>query len=791
MLSPRWRKVFRDIQANLGQVALVVCAIAVGVVSVGWFTSSYGILSRELEANYVATNPASAILYLDDISPDVIESIQSRSDILDAEVMGMLQGRIHVDGEWRTFQLYVRQDYENTRINQLVPEDGEFPPPLGEILIERAALSVADADIGDEIQVQIENQEYTLPVAGTLHDLGVPPAWQENNVYAYATPETLTRLGIEIAFDELRITVAENAGDETHIRNVALDVTDWLESEGYTVFRVQVPPPLEHPNQNQMESLMMLLSGFGSLVFVLTAILVTNVMSAYLSKQVRQIAVMKAIGGRRGQITGLYVGMVLLFCALAALALPVGVIAGQETASFLASMLNFNIESETIPANILLLQVAMGLLVPLLAASYPIYRGTHVTVREALNDYGLSQNAFGARWFDRQLSRVRGVQRPLLLSLRNTFRQRWRLILTFSTLAIGGTLFMAALNVRASLLNSIDERYERQHYDIAINFADAYPAEQLESIAIATEGVVDAEAWGTGSGAIIDTNGTAGNTFIVLAPPAETPLVDWEVLEGRWLSGDIENGIVFNHALLAEYPDLQVGDEITLSLADRTQSWRLVGIVRETAAPPLAYIAYADFERATSLTGQAQRLMVVTDEHDEQSLIAAKQNLEASFDPTGMVMRSNLSSFDSRQIIEDHIVLITSFLVMAAALSLVVGGLGLMTTMGTNVLERTREIGVMRAIGASNNALTRIIVGEGVVIGLLSWLLAAVIVVPFSYIVAQQLGQSLLQTSLDFAVNPSGFVIWLGVVAVFSVIASWLPAWSANRLTVHDVLAYE
>lgn len=791
MLSPRWRKVMRDIQANLGQVALVVCAIAVGVFSVGWFTSSYGILSRELEENYLATNPASAILYMDTISPDVIETIQSRSDILDAEAVGMLQGRIRVGDEWRTFELFVRQDYQNKRINQLVPEDGAFPPPSGEILIERAALIVADADIGDEIQVQLQDRELTLPVAGTLHDLNLAPAWQENKVYAYATEETLAGLGIETAFDELRITVAENAGDETHIRRVALDVSDWLEVEGYTVFRVQVPPPLEHPNQNQMESLTMLLSGFGSLVFILTAILVTNVMSAYLSKQVRQIAVMKAIGGRRGQITGLYVGMVLVLCALAALALPIGIVAGQGTAAFVASMLNFNIESEAIPANILMFQVAMGLFVPLLAASYPIYRGTHVTVREALNDYGLSQNAFGERWFDRQLSRMRGIQRPLLLSLRNTFRQRWRLILTFSTLAIGGTLFMAALNVRASLLNSIDARYERQHYDITVNFTDAHPADELEAIALDTDGVVDAEAWGMESGAFIDANGTAGNAFIVLAPPLDTPVVNWELMEGRWLSPHIDNGMVINHALLADYPDLQVGDEITLSLADRTQNWRLVGIIRETAAPPQAYVAYTDFERVTGLVGQGQSLIIVTDKHDAESLIAAKQNLEASFAANGMAMRSNLSSDDSRQIMEDHAVLITSFLVMAAVLSLVVGGLGLMTTMGTNVLERTREIGVMRAIGASNNALTRIIVGEGVMIGLLSWLLAAVIVVPFSYMVAQRLGQSLLQTSLDFAVNPSGFVIWLGVVAVFSVIASWLPAWNAIRLTVHDVLAYE
>jgi putative ABC transport system permease protein len=789
MLSPRWRKVVRDIQVNGGQVALVVAAIAIGVFSVGWFTTSYGILKRELKDNYLATNPPSATLHMQDVSPEVTEAIKSRPDILDAEIMGMRQGRIFVDDEWRTFELYVRQDYEQTQISQLIPEDGVFPPPPGEVLVERAAMQVADAEIGDSIRVQIGEDEYALTIAGTLHDIGVSPAWQESKVYAYATSETLSELGILIPFDELRITVAENVDDAEYIREVALDAVAWLEAEGYVVNRVEVPPPLEHPSQSQMESLTMLLAAFGSLVFLLTALLVTNVMAAYLAKQVRQIAVMKAIGGRRVQITGLYVSMVLVFCALAAVALPLGIMAGRATAGFVAFMLNFNIESNAIPANILGMQVAIGILVPLLAASYPIYRGTHITVREALNDYGLAQNAFGDTWFNRQLSRVRGLGRPLLLSLRNTFRKQWRLILTFATLAIGGALFMAALNVRASLLNSIDKRYARQHYDIAINFADDYPAEDLETIAINTDGVVDAEAWGTATGAIVDADGTAGNTFMVLAPPVDTPFMDWELMDGRWLSTDAKNSLVINHALLADYPDLEVGDEIKLNLTGQTRTWQLAGIIRETAAPPLAYIAYTDFERITGEPGQAQSLVVATAKEDEDSLVTAKQNLEASF--AGMAIRSNLSSDDSRQIIEDHAVLITSFLIMAATLSLVVGGLGLMTTMGTNVLERTREIGVMRAIGASNRALLKIIVGEGLVIGLLSWLLAALIVVPLSYIVAQQLGQSLLETTLDFAVNPVGFVIWLGVVAVFSVLASWLPARNAIRLTVHDVLAYE
>jgi putative ABC transport system permease protein len=287
---------------------------------------------------------------------------------------------------------------------------------------------------------------------------------------------------------------------------------------------------------------------------------------------------------------------------------------------------------------------------------------------------------------------------------------------------------------------------------------------------------------------MIEADGTSGNSFVLLAPPAGTPLLDLEVIEGEWLSPQAENGIVLNHSLWAEYPGLQVGDEITLSMLEQAQSWRIMGFVREPASPPSAYIAYADFPGPA---GFAQSLLVVTQEHDEASLITAKQNLEDAFSANGIPISTNLNSYDSRKIVEDHAVLITSFLVMAAAMSLVVGGLGLMTTMGINVLERTREIGVMRAIGASNRALLKIILGEGMVIAFLSWLLAAVIVVPMSYQVAQMLGQTMLKTRLDFALDPFGFVIWLAVVVAFSIVAGWLPARNATRFTVRNVLAYE
>ncbi len=126
-----------------------------------------------------------------------------------------------------------------------------------------------------------------------------------------------------------------------------------------------------------------------------------------------------------------------------------------------------------------------------------------------------------------------------------------------------------------------------------------------------------------------------------------------------------------------------------------------------------------------------------------------------------------------------------------AVLIAMVGGLGLMGTMSMNVLERTREIGVMRAIGASDRAILQLVIVEGMLIGVISWAVGALLALPISTLLANVVGATMFQTPLDFVFSWDGFLVWLTGVVVLSALASFLPARSAARLTIREVLAYE
>jgi putative ABC transport system permease protein len=135
-------------------------------------------------------------------------------------------------------------------------------------------------------------------------------------------------------------------------------------------------------------------------------------------------------------------------------------------------------------------------------------------------------------------------------------------------------------------------------------------------------------------------------------------------------------------------------------------------------------------------------------------------------------------------------VLVSFLLVMAVLISLV-GGVGLMGTMSMNVLERTREIGVMRAIGASDGAVLQLVIVEGMLIGVISWVLGALLALPIGMLLANVVGAAILNSPLDFVFSLDGFLVWLAGVLVLSALASLLPAHNAARLAIREVLAYE
>jgi putative ABC transport system permease protein len=157
-----------------------------------------------------------------------------------------------------------------------------------------------------------------------------------------------------------------------------------------------------------------------------------------------------------------------------------------------------------------------------------------------------------------------------------------------------------------------------------------------------------------------------------------------------------------------------------------------------------------------------------------------------NFDVLGSQTTTQLKETNAAQL-DVLIVLLLAMVVLIA----IVGGLGLAITMSLNVIERTREIGILRSLGAQSGVVRRVVIVEGLVIGLISWAVSVPCSIPLAIWLGNSLGNSLLARPLDYIFSVPAILMWLGLMLVISVMASVIPAQSAARLTIRDALVYE
>jgi putative ABC transport system permease protein len=844
-MASAWQiKIVRDLWLHKGRTALVVLAIAAGLVGSGAVLVKYALVRLAITQGYLDSNPPSATLVTDQLTAEVIERIQELPPIREVEARRTLAGSIWIDGERHALRLFVADDLAATRIGRIEQTSGSWPPADGELAIERSSLPLAEVVPGDEVSLKTSGgQRRTLPVVGIAHDVGVAPGWMEQIVYAYANTATLESIGESPYLDELRLTVVDRTLDQTGLRRVAAEVAEELERLGLRTHEVSVPIPGEHIHAGQMNSLLFVQAALGLLALALSGLLVVNLMAAVLAGQVREIGMMKAVGASTAQIAGLYLTMVALMGLAASLiALPVAAVIGREYAEFTSSMLNFELADAQTPLWAPALQLAVGLMLPLLAASQPIYRGARMTVADALRDFGIDAHISRGFVLGRLLGNRPFLPRPLLLSIRNTLRRRGRLALTLLTLAAGGALYIGSLNLRASILHTVDTWFDAIRYDVSVQLAQPRSAAELERIVGRVPGVMAVEAWGQALAALELSDGTRSDAFRILAPPSTSELAEFPIVRGRWLaeatqapdkaSSDIANELVVNKKWLASVYGADVGDMVTLWVTGDATPWRIVGVVDSSPRSALAYASFQGLARAvgtpSGAVAEATMALIKLDPRDpgllghiemvrksnagrapsmiEQyhdrdlhggvatgdpraGLADAPRLFEVVLEGAGVPVASSLAVQTARKGQEDHMLLVVNLLWVMSFLAIAVGGFGLATTMSLAVLERGREIGVLRSIGASHRSILTIVITEALAIAVASWMIAVPLSVPMSYLLGAAFGRIMFETPMLFSAAPSAALLWLLVAMSLAVLASLWPALRATRITTREALA--
>jgi putative ABC transport system permease protein len=544
-----------------------------------------------------------------------------------------------------------------------------------------------------------------------------------------------------------------------------------------------------------IDTIVLILSSFGLIILLLSGFLVVNAISALITQQVSQIGVMKLIGARRWQIMSLYIVTVLVYGILAILlGIPLAILTARLLmVTLVETILNVMPNSYAVPLHLIAVQAAVGLLLPLLAGLVPVIKGTSITTHKALNDVGMETGAYGQGWVERALNWVQKIvalRRPILLALRNTLRHKGRLVQTLIVLIVGTALFVSVLSVRTSVDATVESFMRFHRYDVSIQLERPYRLARLEQAVQGVPGVVEVEGWSLGGAARLRPDDSESERMRVVAVPDGTTFMAPQVSDGRWL-GNGHNEIVINSDVVDKEPDLQVGQDVVLDIGGREAVWRVAGIVPTESRGPAVYVRHEDYAYVSRTPGQATHLQVKTERHDVASQQEMEELLLGHLEAQGFEVRSTGTTQMMQSENKLMFTIIVAFLILMALLLAAVGGLGLTTTMSINILERVREVGVLRAIGASNVSVRQIVLVEGIIMGILSWAIGMALSWPISTFMSDQLGLALIKVPLSFQYAIGAAVLWFFVLQGVAVVASLGPARNAVRMTIREVLAYE
>jgi len=800
-------KIWYDLWKNKGRTLQVVLIVGMGAFAIGMIVTVRMLIIPEMHEIWRSSNPAEIVLWASPPVNDVTIRALARIEGID-KIEGYsttsIEWRSNPEEEWRPASLTARGDYTNQTYTTLDLLGGGWPDKK-KLGVVQGADQAFGIQLGDQLFLRIDNKEYDIDVGGQIYDpVAMPPGYGGALAF-YATRDEFEKL---TGWRDFNRIMAGGVGeyDETAMLEIATEMQDKLETQdvesggaAFTVNNVsRVADPNKHFFAAPMDAIFFIMGVMAILALILALFLVYNTINAIISQQVNQIGIMKAIGARTGQILRLYLTTVLAYGVLALIfALPLGLIAGWVTVLFLMNVFNADPGPFTISPVAVVAMAVIALFAPLFASLIPILKGSRITVREAIQTYGLSAKV---SLLDRALARMEYLSRRFVLTVSNTFRHKGRVILTQLTLVMSGLIFMMVMSVRGSTSYTFNDiLFSILRFNVSLQFKELERASFVEELTLQHPQVKAVESWLMTNGAVrlqgqpeMEDDPQAS----LFGVPLPTTLYGPQMRAGRWLLPGDKQAIVLNQEL-AEEAGVQVGDWVTIDHGDAGETdWQVVGLLFDPLTTDSAHVPREMIMKELHIVGKANTIWIQTVDDtpatEESVHLALRKIYKANgvdTTPAGTFGIGATSSEIVAFFLSRFGFIITLLASMAVVIALV-GSVALSGVLTLNVLERTREIGVMRAIGASSATIAWLLIGEGLILGWLSWIIALPFSIPAGKLMAAGLSAAFGIDIVDhFTI--AGPLSWLVIITVLSILASWFPARSAMRISVHESLSYQ
>jgi len=836
-LNHLWHKVIADLTAHKARTLLSISSLTIGILIIGMLLGMIDLQLRHLDTAHRQSQPSHISLILKtDADLAVAEQIKSIANVAGVDVLTQFTARYKISNnpDWQTGTIVFRPDYQNQHYDQMPLLSG-YLPAGNHLAAERLTSIAAGLKSGDKIEFETPTGPVDFDVDGIIRHPFVKPPTFGGQLHFFIDAGSAAKFGIKpYSFRQVLVQVSEPYSEEK-ARLVAGSIRTYLSQSGIGVNATLLQDPEKHWGRAFFSGINLILTVMAWASLALSSVLILNTVTALITQQTDQIGIMKSIGASRWTIAKIYLAEVLILAMLALmLAMPISLAGAFYSSRWLLNLFNVEMPGFAFSYRAITVMCVGGLLAPLLASFWPIWRGASMSVRQAIASYGLGSDFASAR-FDMWLERRLSIALPTLyaVALGNLFRRKARLFWTQCVLIITGVLFMVILSLIASVNLTLDNELARSRYAVRLGFSADQSTALILEVVNAGPQTTALEFWQRlpaellHNGQLLRQSGSLGAQLIAL--PETTQMYQPLIAEGRWLTdNDYQQKNLVLNAATAELNNIHVGDSITVKLftppqntvhpelvegrvstsstrteldagvtvTDQSQDWQVIGLYRwfvgSTYTVEPVYVPLSTIENLThrnqvsSFALLSANISSITEE--KQYTDSLKQLFQDRHIPLDVY--TTIAKLEQRQFSLNQFKPVTSMLLGLASLIAGVGAIGLAGTLAISVLQRTREIGVCRALGASSKTIFSLFLLEGVFHGLLAWAIS----IPIAYAVAEplshKLGEIMLGLQLDFRFSVTSVWLWLGLVLLLSLLASYWPARYATKINVHAGLGH-
>jgi len=716
--------------------------------------------------------------------------------------------------------------------------DGEPPRTANEASIDESTADREGLEIGGTLRIAGEAGVKAYRIVG-IQRLGDTSSGGAGTAQL-TLPEAQRLTGKEGEFDGISVQAAPGVSPEDLSRRIR----DVLPRRVIVETGTQAAARQSQDVKDDLSFFRIVLLVFGGVALLVGSFLIFNTFSITIAQRIRELGMLRTLGATRGQILR---GMLLEATLIGAVGSLIGVLAGIGFASALNAIFkSFGIDlpntGTVIEARTIIVSILVGMLVTFAAAISPALRATRVSPMAALLEAELPEGRGRGRLFTavaalfivggialavvgvfgvvgesgaaagavgggavltllgvsmfsprlvRPLASVAGWPLEKLrgitgrLARENAVRKPGRTAVTAAALMIGlavvvfVTVFAAGIN--ASISNAIDRNFQGE---LVLQNTDGFSpispqavreAERVQGVQSVSSFVL---AGGVYDGKDIMVSG------VDTATVSDVLSLDWEEGSPETLSSLPARGAVLDDAW-ASSNDLGVGDRMRIRTPlERDVTLTVEGTVKDNAdllgnlvtsqetlrtefgarQPGMAFIRLAPGADAATVQDRISRVV------------------ERRF-PTV----DTLNQQELKDNLEEQINQLVGFFYVLLALAIVISLLGIVTTLALSIHERTRELGLLRAVGMSRRQVKRLVRYESVITALIGAILGTVLGIIFAALVSRPLADE----GFELAYPVGTLLILFVLAALAGVLAAIWPARRAARLDVLQAVAYE